>query len=249
MSHELLSVQPGELKFTFEVGKQSTCALQLVNNTDHYVAFKMKTTSPRKYCVRPNTAVILPRASCDVTVIMQAQREAPPELQCKDKFLLQSIIVPSGTDQKDIPQDMFTKESGKALEECKLRVVYSSPTSLSPSPVSPSTASASSSVPVSSEEETLRKASLTDNGNQNAPLLDATPNGFSDAKAKLAETQMALSRATYERDAAIQQCQQLQQELVLMKKLGSPKPKASFSFLFVFLVALLGVLVGYLVRS
>jgi hypothetical protein len=48
---------------------------------------------------------------------MQSQREAPPDLQCKDKFLVQSIVTPYGVDQKDITQDMFNKEEGKVIEE------------------------------------------------------------------------------------------------------------------------------------
>lgn len=33
---------------------------------------------------------------------MQAQREAPPDLQCKDKFLVQSVVTSAGTTAKDI---------------------------------------------------------------------------------------------------------------------------------------------------
>ena len=33
---------------------------------------------------------------------MQAQKEAPPDMQCKDKFLLQSASAPDGATAKDI---------------------------------------------------------------------------------------------------------------------------------------------------
>lgn len=36
---------------------------------------------------------------------LQAQREYPPDMQCKDKFLLQSTIVSLNTDVDDLPQD------------------------------------------------------------------------------------------------------------------------------------------------
>ncbi|GAB4843551.1 hypothetical protein Ancab_013514 [Ancistrocladus abbreviatus] len=123
MSSELLSVQPRELKFTFEVKKQSTCSIELDNKTDQYVAFKVKTTSPKKYCVKPNAGVIKPKATFDFTVVMQAQNLAPPDLQCKDKFLIQSTVVPNGTTEEDITSDMFAKDSGKLIEEKKLKVV------------------------------------------------------------------------------------------------------------------------------
>lgn len=37
---------------------------------------------------------------------MQAQKEAPPDMQCRDKFLLQSAVVSSGTSTKDVTSEM-----------------------------------------------------------------------------------------------------------------------------------------------
>jgi len=127
--NHLISVHPDELKFHFELEKQSYCDLKIVNNTEHHVAFKVKTTSPKKYFVRPNTGVIHPLDSCLIRVTLQAQREYPPDMHCKDKFLLQSTIVPPHTDVDELPQDAFNKDIGRAIEECKLRVVYMSPAS------------------------------------------------------------------------------------------------------------------------
>lgn len=39
-------------------------------------------------------------------VTMQAQKEAPADMQCKDKFLLQSVKVNDGTTAKDITAEM-----------------------------------------------------------------------------------------------------------------------------------------------
>ena len=39
-------------------------------------------------------------------VTMQAQRVAPPDFQCKDKFLIQSTVVPVGTTEEDITSAM-----------------------------------------------------------------------------------------------------------------------------------------------
>ncbi|KAF2299035.1 hypothetical protein GH714_030125 [Hevea brasiliensis] len=103
---ELLSIEPLELKFPFELKKQISCSLQLSNKTDNYVAFKVKTTNPKKYCVRPNAGIVLPRSTCDVIVTMQAQKEAPAEMQCKDKFLLQSVRTHDGATAKDINAEM-----------------------------------------------------------------------------------------------------------------------------------------------
>ncbi|KAK4486503.1 hypothetical protein RD792_009186 [Penstemon davidsonii] len=126
-ANHLISVHPDDLKFQFELEKQSYCDLKVTNNTEHHVAFKVKTTSPKKYFVRPNTGVMHPWDSCIIRVTLQAQREYPPDMQCKDKFLLQSTVVSQNTEVDDLPQDTFNKEGGKKLEECKLRVIYMAP--------------------------------------------------------------------------------------------------------------------------
>ncbi|KAK4270002.1 hypothetical protein QN277_023091 [Acacia crassicarpa] len=52
-----------------ELTKQISYSLQLSNKTDDYVAFEVKTTNPRKYCVRPNTGIVLPRSTCDIIAL------------------------------------------------------------------------------------------------------------------------------------------------------------------------------------
>ncbi|GFP94964.1 vesicle-associated protein 2-1 [Phtheirospermum japonicum] len=113
-----------------ELDKQSYCDLKVTNNTEHHVAFKVKTTSPKKYFVRPNTGVVHPWDSCVIRVTLQAQRDYPRNMQCKDKFLLQSTVVPLNTSNMDeLLQDTFNKEAGNTLEEYKLRVFYITPRS------------------------------------------------------------------------------------------------------------------------
>ncbi|CAH1453838.1 unnamed protein product [Lactuca virosa] len=122
--NKLITVDPEELRFQFELEKASHCDLKVSNATDKYVAFKVKTTSPKKYFVRPNTGVIQPRDTSVIRVTLQPQLEYPPDMLCKDKFLLQSTPVPSITDTEELPANTFSKEPGKHLEECKLKVVY-----------------------------------------------------------------------------------------------------------------------------
>ncbi|KAK7245717.1 hypothetical protein RIF29_40566 [Crotalaria pallida] len=121
---ELLKIEPHELTFVFELNKQSSCLLHLSNTTPHYVAFKVKTTSPKKYIVNPNNGIIKPHITCDLTVTMQAQSTPlPVDFSCKDKFLIQSTIVPLGSTEDCISSDLFVKDNGKYVEEKKVRVV------------------------------------------------------------------------------------------------------------------------------
>ncbi|RZC63822.1 hypothetical protein C5167_025577 [Papaver somniferum] len=234
-SGDLLNIQPTELKFPFELKKQSSCSLQLTNKTNEYVAFKVKTTNPKKYCVRPNTGIVLPGATCDVTVTMQAQKEAPQDMQCKDKFLLQSVTAPNGATGKDITPEMFNKESGKVVEEFKLRVIY-----IPANPPSP--------VPEGSEEGSSPRASGVENGNPGTSLFDAVSRSLEEPKEK-SEAWSMVSKLTEEKNSAVQQNQKLRQELELMRKEISKNRPGGVSFLFVVVVGLLGLLVGFLVKK
>lgn len=110
--------------------------VRLINKTDQHVAFKVKTTSPKKYCVRPNVGVIQPKAAHEFVVIMQAQKTAPVDVTCKDKFLIQSTIVSEGTVDEDLTSEMFSKEGERHIEESKLRVfLVNPPLSLEISPI------------------------------------------------------------------------------------------------------------------
>ncbi|XP_048447579.1 vesicle-associated protein 1-2 isoform X1 [Pyrus x bretschneideri] len=235
---ELLSIEPLELKFPFELKKQISCSLQLSNNTDSYVAFKVKTTNPKKYCVRPNTGVVLPRSTCHVIVTMQAQKEAPPDMQCKDKFLLQSVKTNDGATTKDVTPEVFNKEAGHVVEECKLRVVYVPP----PQPPSP--------VPEGSEEGSSPRVSATENGNVNISEFSNAAKAFTELEPqeRSAEARSLILKLTEEKNKANQQSNRLRQELELLKRQGS-KSRGGVSILFVIIIGLIGLLLGYLIKK
>ncbi|KAI9258171.1 PapD-like protein [Phascolomyces articulosus] len=60
------------------------------------VAFKVKTTAPKQYCVRPNSGIVDPESTREVLVMLQAFKEEPEsDYRCKDKFLVQTVMVPA----------------------------------------------------------------------------------------------------------------------------------------------------------
>ncbi|XVE76940.1 hypothetical protein DITRI_Ditri13aG0021000 [Diplodiscus trichospermus] len=230
---DFINIHPTELKFPFELRKQSSCSVQLANKTGKYIAFKVKTTNPKKYCVRPNCGIVLPGSTCNVTVTMQAQKEAPSE-QCRDKFLIQSVVAPDGATSKDITPEMFNKEDGRFMDEFKLRVIY-----IPANPPSP--------VPEESEEGTPPRASVHENGKQNSSFEDVS-RSLEETKQKSSEAWSMISKLTDEKSSALQQNQRLHQELELMRKEISRSRTSGFSLSFVLLIGLLGVVIGYLVR-
>ncbi|KAL6781127.1 hypothetical protein ACKKBG_A09935 [Auxenochlorella protothecoides x Auxenochlorella symbiontica] len=133
-----VNVSPSELKFRFELKKNTPVTLTLQNPSGDRVAFKVKTTSPKKYCVRPSNGFVEPNSSKDVQVILQAQREMPASLaDCKDKFLIQCVKLPGSLPEqneiKEITSDLFDTSRVKDIRQTKLRVVLVAP----PRPPSP----------------------------------------------------------------------------------------------------------------
>ncbi|KAL2892470.1 Vesicle-associated protein 1-3 [Bienertia sinuspersici] len=256
---DLLHIEPTELRFSFELRKQSSCSMTLTNKTEQYIAFKVKTTNPKKYCVRPNTGVVLPGATCDVTVTMQAQKEAPPDMQCKDKFLVQSAVAPDGCTTKDITSEMFNKDDGKVVEEFKLRVIF-----VPANPPSP--------VPEESEEGSPPR----DDGHEQPSLASTVTRSLEGSKDKDSEvtrslegskdkdseellslglkmhtdfiyfqTRSLISKLTNEKASAIQQNQKLRQELDMMKREISRRGSGGVPLYIVVLIGILSVLIGY----
>ncbi|XP_062183604.1 vesicle-associated protein 1-3-like isoform X1 [Phragmites australis] len=237
MSNTLLRVYPSELKIPFEVKKQRSCCIQLTNRTEQYVAFKVKTTNPRKYSVRHTYGTLLPRSSCNVTVTMQAPMEVLSDYHCKDKFLVQSVMVRDGATMKDFMPELFTKAPGRVIEEFKLRVVY-----IAANPPSP--------VPEESEEEdSSPRSELIDHEVKRSSVLYAAPRyiGASGAEPSCTEATSVISRLVGEREYSVDENKKLQQEMELRREMTSSQQ--GFSLMFVLLVFISSVFIGRLMND
>ena len=116
---------------TVELKKQIPTTIRLYNATTAELAFKVKTTAPKKYCVKPNTGFVAPGATQIVHVIMQAQREWPADVAgCKDKFLVQSVASGGVTDFAEL----FAKGKEGIKESKAARGVHAAPAPPSPVP-------------------------------------------------------------------------------------------------------------------
>jgi len=102
-------------------------SLTITNHNAQPVAFKVKTTAPKLYCVRPNSGRVEPGQSIDVSVMLQPLKDEPPlNAKCKDKFLIQSTMITPGKEAMPL-QDIWNSpdagEEGKVHQQ-KLRVMY-----------------------------------------------------------------------------------------------------------------------------
>jgi len=98
--------------------------------------------TPSRYCVRPNSGLIQPNGTVDVqgttaikagcshantsTVLLQAMKEDPPlDAKCRDKFLVQSVIMKSddASNVAAIWSDI-EKTAKTSIQERKIRVNF-----------------------------------------------------------------------------------------------------------------------------
>ncbi|ETW81681.1 hypothetical protein HETIRDRAFT_64973 [Heterobasidion irregulare TC 32-1] len=103
-------------------------SLAITNPNAQPVAFKVKTTAPKLYCVRPNSGTVEPGETVEVQVMLQAMKEEPPlNVKCKDKFLIQSTLI---TPDKGASHDIWTVSEGEdpdKIKSQKIKVVYLPP--------------------------------------------------------------------------------------------------------------------------
>ncbi|XP_026555184.1 vesicle-associated membrane protein-associated protein A isoform X1 [Pseudonaja textilis] len=123
--HEQILVldPPTDLKFKGPFTDVVITNLKLRNPSDRKVCFKVKTTAPRRYCVRPNSGIIDPGTSVTVSVMLQPFDYDPNE-KSKHKFMVQTIFAPANiTDMEAVWKDAKSEE----LMDSKLRCVFEMP--------------------------------------------------------------------------------------------------------------------------
>lgn len=81
-----------------------------------------------RYCVRPNSGRIEPSHDVEVQVLLQAMKEdPPPDAKCRDKFLVQSVGVPSNTDPSASVAQIWShieQTAKSSIQEKKIRVNF-----------------------------------------------------------------------------------------------------------------------------
>ncbi|XP_069366711.1 VAMP (vesicle-associated membrane protein)-associated protein A, like isoform X2 [Paralichthys olivaceus] len=100
-----------------------TTNLKLKNPSDRRVCFKVKTTAPRRYCVRPNSGVIDPGATVNISVMLQPFDYDPNE-KSKHKFMVQTIFAPPNVSDMDA---LWKDAKPDDLMDSKLRCVFELP--------------------------------------------------------------------------------------------------------------------------
>ncbi|KAK5209116.1 phosphatidylinositol-binding protein scs2 [Exophiala xenobiotica] len=121
-----VELHPAELGFRRPFTREVTETLKLANGNDAPLAFKVKTTAPKQYCVRPNSGMIPPNSEVEVQVLLQAMKEEPPlDAKCRDKFLVQTVLTSADQDPNVTTLWQTVEKTAKhTIQEKKIRVNF-----------------------------------------------------------------------------------------------------------------------------
>lgn len=122
-----MQVSPKALEFKSPFTKQQTQEVTVTNDTSKEMAFKVKTTAPKLYCVRPNASTVAPGESVTVNIILQGLAAEPAVgTRCRDKFLFVSVPCDSSVDAKTVSKEWSSiqKASGVSSTDIKMKVNF-----------------------------------------------------------------------------------------------------------------------------
>lgn len=119
---QVLGLEPkSELHFKGPFNDVVTSYLKLSNPSDRRVCFKVKTTAPKRYCVRPNNGLIEPFGHTTIAVMLQPVDLDNLNDKNKHKFMVQSVFAPEG----DVNQENLWKEvTPDMVMDSKLKCVF-----------------------------------------------------------------------------------------------------------------------------
>ncbi|CAF0849332.1 unnamed protein product [Adineta ricciae] len=113
----------GDLIFKGPFTAVSTTTLKLSNSGNERLAYKIKTTAPKRYCVKPNSGFLDANATANIQVMLQPQIPGQSDDRSKHKFMVQWVAVPNsyGDDVEN-----FWKQDLKSLnvQDSKLKCVF-----------------------------------------------------------------------------------------------------------------------------
>lgn len=126
---QVLIIEPQhELKFTGPFSSPVTSYITLTNPSEKRVCFKIKTTAPKQYCVRPNSGVLDAKSNVEIAVSLQPQTsDFPTHENSKHKFMVQTMFAPDGEFEFDHDKT-FKETNPENLMDSKLKCVFESGT-------------------------------------------------------------------------------------------------------------------------
>eukprot|EP01103_Thecamoeba_quadrilineata_P016836 TRINITY_DN575_c0_g1_i1.p1 TRINITY_DN575_c0_g1~~TRINITY_DN575_c0_g1_i1.p1 ORF type:complete len:254 (+),score=49.82 TRINITY_DN575_c0_g1_i1:31-762(+) len=129
MDNNILQITPTDLIFLPPYNKSSTQVLRLKNTSEeNAITFKLKTTAPKRYSVKPTIDYILPKETKEVYVTLQSQKDTPAA-DASDSFQILCFPIETTISQ---PYDLKSLWEGTVqtqLPKYRVRSRFSPPDS------------------------------------------------------------------------------------------------------------------------
>lgn len=173
------------------ITEEAQQTLELRNTSGQRLAYKIKTTLPKLYCVRPNASIVEKGQSVTVSILRQPKEQPVQGDRVKDKFLVLSHPVDDSVDAiTDLTQLWAEFEKDKPhLDQQKIKVQY----------MFGAAAAAANPVPAGDLSNSSNTASTDASHLANTTEASSAPSSF-DAQANIAslhaKTDAAASKAT-----------------------------------------------------
>lgn len=122
----LVRVNKQELVIPVEdgAGRGSGDVICVENVAEDDIAFKMKTTNPNRYIVRPNVSCIPKGESCNIRVMLAENAPQPEPGPSKDRFQLRVCLAP-GLSEDLAPAEFWNENEDRAdLARLKFTVKF-----------------------------------------------------------------------------------------------------------------------------
>jgi len=113
----------GDLIFKGPFNVVSTTALKLSNGGSERLAYKIKTTAPKRYCVKPNSGFLDPHEVTSIQVMLQPQTPGVQDDRAKHKFMVQWAVIPDS--YTDDCETFWKRDASTAsVQDAKLKCVF-----------------------------------------------------------------------------------------------------------------------------
>ncbi|EFC43322.1 major sperm protein-like protein [Naegleria gruberi] len=122
---DLFVISPNHLYFPPPSKRLITCCITLYNRTDKYTAYKLKTTCPNRYIVKPKKGIAPPNGTAQVEITMQKPVTTDEK---GDKFRVESLALqyykPEMEDQVD---ELFKEAEERRVVKQKISCRFEAP--------------------------------------------------------------------------------------------------------------------------
>ncbi|KAK9448389.1 PapD-like protein [Limtongia smithiae] len=130
-----MEVSPAVLDFAGDFTTALSRALQLHNKSAEPLAFKIKTTAPNLYCVKPSSSRVEPGGTIAVQITRTgSSTPLPAGFRTRDKFLVQTVPIAAEQESLSVADLWASTEAASRdkIADVKIKVHYTIPEDVEP---------------------------------------------------------------------------------------------------------------------